>query len=376
MTMNHGLKLIGKPFAYEPSGAPVFLSGGRALTLRMSVDEGTATIYLDDGASPPSTVAKGAVTKIAADYAAACRPVRGGGRHLAVAAMLALVCAAIVMLAASVTATGKWLAAPTGTGAFATDVSEDEAFAAFMEALRANAAPRAGQGLPVPGGGQSRPNVQIPAPVGTDPHDRFGLPSYQPASQADTPPKHEGEVAGQPSDAEVAASGPGTPAAADETSPAERAETSDEPAASIPGNEPSAADSPIQEEEEAAAREAAQKMVADGMSQEAALNVLSILEDLGNAETVTPEMLSTLPHEVARILVEGGLVEETAPDGTPYSIIRLPPEVLDAHRGPDGIPSIPERDTWAATGNFVSIPLPGGGDIGKPEDMLEFGLQP
>lgn len=107
--------------------------------------------------------------------------------------------------------------------------------------------------------------------------------------------------------------------------------------------------------------------------------MLSQLEALGRADLseITPDMLAGLPHEVAQMLIDGGFVNlDAAPGGVPYSIIRLPESVIDKHRGPDGIASIPERNTWASTGNFVSIPLPGGGDIRTPDDLKEFHLQP
>ncbi len=96
---------------------------------------------------------------------------------------------------------------------------------------------------------------------------------------------------------------------------------------------------------------------------------------------ITPDMLAQLPHEIAQMLVESGLAGkdghmEAAPDGVAYRIIRLPEREIEKYRGVDGIASIPERNTWASTGNFVSIPLPGGGDIKQPEDMAEFGLKP
>ena len=116
------------------------------------------------------------------------------------------------------------------------------------------------------------------------------------------------------------------------------------------------------------------------MSTDEKMRILAQLDEIGGGE-ITPEILSSLPHEVARILIEAGLVARPtenpdAPGGTPYRIIRLPERVLEKYRGKDGIASIPEANTWAATGNYVSLPLPGGGDIKLPEHMKEFGLNP
>jgi hypothetical protein len=55
----------------------------------------------------------------------------------------------------------------------------------------------------------------------------------------------------------------------------------------------------------------------------------------------------------------------------------LPSEVVNKFRGKDGIATIPENYSWyARSGGPVAIPLPGGGDIKKPEDLIDFGLNP
>lgn len=154
------------------------------------------------------------------------------------------------------------------------------------------------------------------------------------------------------------------------------------PAAKVPAPKPSGtgkASPAVAEAARQKALTAARAMVANGLTPDKAADVLSQLEALGNtdADKITPAMLSTLPHEVAQMLLDNGLAGgESAPDGVQYSIIRVPESVIDAHRGPDGIADIPERNTWVSNGNYVSIPLPGGGDVKSPDDLKAFHLQP
>lgn len=96
--------------------------------------------------------------------------------------------------------------------------------------------------------------------------------------------------------------------------------------------------------------------------------------------TITPDMLSKLPHDIASALRDTGVLDNPAamPEkgDAPYAAIRLPADVLDKFRGKDGIASIPENDTYAALGNRIPLQLPGGGDIRKPEDLRLFGFEP
>lgn len=127
------------------------------------------------------------------------------------------------------------------------------------------------------------------------------------------------------------------------------------------------------------AKRVASSLVQQGLTPSSALDVLQQLEALSQADLteITPEMIGGLPHEVAQLLIEHGLVDMDAQRGdVPYRIIRLPETIVSKYRGKDGISSIPEANSWAATGNNVTVPLPGGGDIKKPEDMLLFGLEP
>jgi len=175
----------------------------------------------------------------------------------------------------------------------------------------------------------------------------------------------------------VAESAPGGGANAEE---GEKAEDAPKAAQALKANDGEDAVDPISPEQaREQARLAAQSLVEKGLTTDKAKDVLAQLEALSQADLtqITPEMLAGLPHEVAQMLIEGGFVNlEDAPDGVPYRILRLPETVIAKYRGPDGIASIPEANTWASTGNFVSIPLPGGGDIRTPEDLKDFHLQP
>lgn len=123
------------------------------------------------------------------------------------------------------------------------------------------------------------------------------------------------------------------------------------------------------------------RLIQGGMTNGQAGDVLKALESLASVDysEITPEMISKLPHEVAYLLRENGIIGDVMKpaytDGVPHRIIRLPDSVVDKYRGPDGVPTIPDANSWAATGNVVRIPPPGGGDLKSPEDFARFGIQ-
>lgn len=142
------------------------------------------------------------------------------------------------------------------------------------------------------------------------------------------------------------------------------------------------ANAPLPKVNQAAINAAISDLIGKGMTTDEALRLLTQLQDIGNkSEEVTPDMLAGLPHEVAQVLFEAGVVSnsEAATDAkkaVPYSIIRLPESIMEKYRGKDGIATIPERNSWVSTGNSVSLPLPGGGDINTAEVFKDFGLTP
>lgn len=100
-------------------------------------------------------------------------------------------------------------------------------------------------------------------------------------------------------------------------------------------------------------------------------------------DKITPEMALKLPHELAEQLRKAGAIQTTEEatliaggDDPQFTFVKIPPNVLDSYRDADGIPSIPEESTWAATGGNVMVPLPGGGDITTAEDFARFKLEP
>ena len=132
------------------------------------------------------------------------------------------------------------------------------------------------------------------------------------------------------------------------------------------------ADGVIEDEAAAAVRRA----IGGGMTQDDVRELLMNLQQMNVAgeDALTPEMLQSLPEEIAAMFLDGGM-EPDGQGGGQMNI--LPSEVVDSFRGKDGIATIPENYSWyARSGGPVSIPLPGGGDIKSPEDLLDFGLQP
>jgi chemotaxis protein histidine kinase CheA len=126
----------------------------------------------------------------------------------------------------------------------------------------------------------------------------------------------------------------------------------------------------------------AAKAATKDMSAAETAEVLKQIEQMMQMDptAITPDMLSKLPHEIAQTLRDTGVIgnPESMPEkgNAPYAAIRLPPGAIDKFRGRDGIASIPENDTFAALGNKITLQLPGGGDIRKPEDLKLFGFEP
>jgi hypothetical protein len=153
--------------------------------------------------------------------------------------------------------------------------------------------------------------------------------------------------------------------------PAPAAATVDKAAATPAGGKPETKDA------EKAAKDATKNMSAAETA-----DLLKQIEQMMQMDpsAITPDMLEKLPHEIAQTLRDTGVIgsPEAMPEKgkAPYAAIRLPPGAIDKFRGKDGIASIPENDTFAALGNKISLQLPGGGDIHKPEDLKLFGFNP
>lgn len=158
-----------------------------------------------------------------------------------------------------------------------------------------------------------------------------------------------------------------TPAAKDSAEAAKPAEKSDA--------------KPTDDKKDADAAKVA-KAAAKNMTAAEQAELLKMMEQMAGMDpsSIPPEMLEKLPHEIAQTLRETGVIgnPEAMPEKgkAPYAAIRLPAGAIDKFRGKDGIASIPENDTFAALGNKISLQLPGGGDIHKPEDLKLFGFNP
>jgi hypothetical protein len=245
-------------------------------------------------------------------------------------------------------------------------------------------------------------------PVPLVPAYSEGMYDKPSAKTAPVAPVTETKPADQkPSQAEAAAPTAALPPMADTPTSTQSDEEALKTMAQVPTSPPVAAapqakaDIPVQQDQKpvsAAASKELQKdavkdkdptskltagLVSSGMPQTKAVEVAAQLEQLaklGGEQGITPEMLAQLPHEVAQLLKENGLLDNmekpAGEAGVPYAMIRLPEDVIDRYRGKDGIPAIPLNDSYAALGNKVSIPLPGGGDIKDPQDLQAFGFKP
>lgn len=108
-----------------------------------------------------------------------------------------------------------------------------------------------------------------------------------------------------------------------------------------------------------------------------------VLDQLSNGEKITPEVLASLPNDIAKALRNAGVVLDPneaalatkAATGREFRIVNLPPSIVDRYKDADGIPTIPPANSWANTGGNVIIPLPGGGEIRSPDDLAAFHLQ-
>ncbi len=134
------------------------------------------------------------------------------------------------------------------------------------------------------------------------------------------------------------------------------------------------------------AREEARKVVKDQGTDAAADEVAklkSAASTLQDGGKLTPEIVRGLPIELAKRLTDEGAVEtqeETAAriagatGKKSFTIVHLPPGTLEHHVDKDGVPTIPDGDSWAMTGGNVVLPMPGGGEIHSPADFALFDL--
>ena len=164
----------------------------------------------------------------------------------------------------------------------------------------------------------------------------------------------------------------------------------------LPG-QPAAAPAPENASETAAAStgkvdtqsvvDSARKLVAEKGAEGASgemQQLQAVLDLLNSNEKLTPELIRNVPHDLAQKLKEAGVVatpEEAAAAAKARGqkelrIVRLDSLTLDRMRDKDGVSTVPEAGTWALTNNSVVIPLPGGGDIRRPDDLKTFHLEP
>lgn len=133
--------------------------------------------------------------------------------------------------------------------------------------------------------------------------------------------------------------------------------------------------------------ESARKVVAEKGAEGASgemQQLQAVLDLLNSNEKLTPELIRNVPHDLAQKLKEAGVVaspEEVAAAAKARGqkelrIVRLDSLTLDRMRDKDGVATVPDAGTWALTNNSVVIPLPGGGDIRRPDDLKTFHLQP
>lgn len=203
------------------------------------------------------------------------------------------------------------------------------------------------------------PAAALPVPAPAAPGS--SAPTQRPGPRADAPASAPERVAAN----SPVASAPALAA------PAETAQVPDavQPGtvASTPAS-PEGQSAPVQVDD----AEAAQRLLA---------TLQGIRQSLSQGAEVTPEMLSSLPPAIAERLQaarsgqqQGGSAGEASPE---QQVARMTPQAMArAGKDPFGIPNIPEANTWAGTNGRVRIPLPGGGDIRKPDDMVLFGLEP
>ncbi len=163
------------------------------------------------------------------------------------------------------------------------------------------------------------------------------------------------------------------------------------------GGQPAAAPAPENASETAAAStgkvdtqsvvDSARKLVAEKGAEGASgemQQLQAVLDLLNSNEKLTPELIRNVPHDLAQKLKEAGVVatpeEAAAADKArgqkELRIVRLDSLTLDRMRDKDGVSTVPEAGTWALTNNSVVIPLPGGGDIRRPDDLKTFHLEP
>ena len=134
--------------------------------------------------------------------------------------------------------------------------------------------------------------------------------------------------------------------------------------------------------DQAAARDAVKQNGVDASAEDIA-KLQSVVQVLKEGRKIPEEVVRGFPPDLAKALAEKGVVE--TPDEAAarlagatgekgYAVIHLTPDVLARYHDKDGMQTIPSTNAWVTTGNNVVVPLPGGGEIKRPEDLAAFGL--
>lgn len=137
---------------------------------------------------------------------------------------------------------------------------------------------------------------------------------------------------------------------------------------------------------EAAKKQASAEVAAAGpdKASEDVDKMKQVLALISAGTKISPDLAAQLPHDLAEQLKKAGAIQTAdeanavaAAQGRPtFAVIKIPPAILEQYRDADGILSIPDENSWAATGGNVLIPPPGGGDITQAGDFEKFSLQP
>lgn len=227
----------------------------------------------------------------------------------------------------------------------------------------------------------TQPTIELPTEMVVTPEAELTPPTIE-ESQADSDPTQEQIPAAQTPAVETPENADATTTPATSDAPQNDAEAAVDSDA-IFGDRLETNEAVLAEMQEAARADIA--ATGPDLAAEQITQMREAVELLRSGQKLSPEFVAQLPPEVATVMKERGLVltpEEAAAainatsDGPPISIVRLPAAVVDQYRDADGIPSIPESNSWLALGfSGPALPLPGAGEIRRPEDLGRFGLE-
>lgn len=115
-----------------------------------------------------------------------------------------------------------------------------------------------------------------------------------------------------------------------------------------------------------------------GLSKEEAARMIDTMNlirgHVTRGEKIPENLLAQLPEGIREQMSAAAAGAPIVDESAPVMVLK-PNQVALAGTDQFGIPSVPQENSWVRTNGMTMLPLPGGGDIKKPEDFQSFGLK-